>query len=60
MRIVGGGSLEDGLNRVGVSGSSGLFRIEGYEGGEELNHPGWVSRGDDEGYVQLTLFQDFQ
>jgi hypothetical protein len=54
-RIVGDLSLDEVLNELGVSGRSGLFRIEVEDGGEELNFPGWVSWGDGEGEFHLTL-----
>jgi hypothetical protein len=59
-KIVRDLSLDNVLDRLGVSGSSGVFRIEVSEGGEELDFPGWVSLDDGEGYLQLTLVRDFQ
>jgi hypothetical protein len=59
-RIISDQSLDDALNRVGVSFSSGLFRIEVEDGGDELTFPGWISLADGEGDMQLTLVRDFQ
>jgi hypothetical protein len=40
-RIVGDRSLYDALDELGVSGGSGLFRIEVEDGGAELKVGGW-------------------
>jgi hypothetical protein len=59
-RIVGDQSLDDALNKVGVSASSSLFRIDIEDGGEELNHTGWVSVFGGEGHWHLTLVGDIE
>jgi hypothetical protein len=48
-RVVGDRSVEDALNKLGVIASWSRVRIEVEDGGEELNHPGWISSDDDGG-----------
>jgi hypothetical protein len=43
-RIVGDRSLDDALGKLNVIASSGLFRIEVKDGGDELNLTGWFLR----------------
>jgi hypothetical protein len=58
-KVVADRSLDDALEEFGVTGCSGLFRIEVGDGGLELNLPGWVSvRGD--GDLRLSLMRGIQ
>jgi hypothetical protein len=59
-RIVGGRSLDDALEEIGVRESSSLFRIDIDDVGVELEFPGWVSVPDGEGSFPLTLVRDLQ
>jgi hypothetical protein len=63
-RVVGDRSLDNGLGGIGVTVSSGLFRIEIEDGEVELKFPGWShvygGDGDDEGDSELWLVPDCQ
>jgi hypothetical protein len=54
-RVLGDRSLDDGLEGIGVTINSGLFRIEVEDGGMELEFPGWTSASVGEGHLHLTL-----
>jgi hypothetical protein len=60
--VIGGRSLDDALDEVGVAGSSGLFRIEVDRGELDVKFSGWarrsVRRGD--GDLRLMLVRGFQ
>jgi hypothetical protein len=59
-RVIGDQSLDDALNELGVNVCSSLFEIEVEDGGEELNHPGWISLSGREGGLHLTLIPYFE
>jgi hypothetical protein len=58
--VIGDESVDDALDKFGVTTSSGLFRIEVEAGEIELKFPGWVSIDDGEGDFEFSLVMDLQ
>jgi hypothetical protein len=58
--VIGHRSVDEALDKFGVTGSSGLFRIDIEDGEIELKFPGWVSVRCGEEGLHFSLVRDFR
>jgi hypothetical protein len=58
--VIGDQSLDDALDKFGVTTSSGLFRIDIEDCELEMKFPGWVSVEDAERNFGFSLVRDVQ